>query len=51
MREETGVINAGRQTFSQTDRLSRMLTDKEEKDRIDRVMRTALTYCHVLYCV
>lgn len=50
-KEETGVINKGRQTFSQTDKLSRTLTDKEEEERIDRVIRTALTHCHVLYCV
>ncbi len=40
-REETGVINKGRQTFSQTDKLSRMLTDKEEDERIDRVYKNS----------
>lgn len=30
---ETGVINRGRQTFSQTDKLSGTSTDKEEEGR------------------
>lgn len=50
-REETRVSNKGRQTFTQTHKVSRLLTDKEEEQRIDRVIRTAVAYYHVLYCV
>lgn len=54
-REETAVINKGGRTFSQTDKTERAgcQTDKKgdegEESRLG--MRTALTNCHVLYCV